>query len=101
VYDLPSARGSSGAPLFDDQWNVVGQHIGYLQIQDNDIVPSRLGIGAPLDSIRLFLSGEENSFDDEVLMRNALMEIAELQQPSNRAWAETKPDGTARTTAPH
>lgn len=74
--DLASARGSSGAAIFDDRWRVVGQHIGFLQLPPSEAFPRRLALGSRLTTLRRFLTGAGATADDEPLFRAALDELA-------------------------
>ncbi len=74
-YDLPSGAGSSGAPLFDDDWRLVGQHLGFLMFPPSPTRPHRYGFGVGLDALRRFLAGQGTTTDDPSLARNALDEI--------------------------
>ncbi len=75
LYDLPTAPGSSGAPLFDDQWKLVGQHVGFLGLPQKGEVPSRVGIGVTTNDIIRFFDGEGIETDDAQLARHALEEV--------------------------
>jgi endonuclease G len=76
LYDLPTAFGSSGAPIFDDDWNIVGLHIGFVRLDaPGERGLQRFGFGTGAESIRQFLDGTHAEPDDQQLFQVALKEI--------------------------
>lgn len=75
LHDLPSAPGSSGAPLFDDDWRLVGFVMGSGYFHREDKKQVRFGFGTPLDAIRRFFAGTHAEYDDPKLFQTALKEI--------------------------
>jgi len=71
-YVVPQTPGSSGAPLFDDDWHLIGFHLGYVGLVR---VGVQFGFGTPLDAIRQFLSGTDVLYEDFKLFQAALAEI--------------------------
>lgn len=63
AYLTDTARGSSGAPVFDDSWNVAALHFGSRSISDRNIklqnkIIRRENTGVPIPTIRRFLETE-------------------------------------------
>jgi hypothetical protein len=76
LYDVPSAEGSSGAPLFDDAWSLVGFHLGVIRLPGNKGSYKRFGFGTRLDEIYQFFSGTNVTSEDDRLAQAAFAEIS-------------------------
>ena len=81
LYDLPSAGGASGAPVFDDDWHVIGQHIGRVKFRTNEDHELRnIGFSSNLNEISQFLQGFGVEAENQQLLDAAVREINEANR---------------------